>query len=460
MSLLAWLVSLMGALIVIFGLAYSSTLYVKGLRMARRESDEVDSGPLGYRFYFLVAARNEEAVIGRTVQALLQQLDSAGARGTVIVIDDHSEDSTATVVDEVHDDRVLLVKRRLPEARKGKGPALNHGFKVATALAAERMEDLDSVLIGVMDADGRLSEGALRHVSQCFADPSVGGVQLGVRIRNRERLLTRVQDYEFWGASAVAQYGRSTLGSVSLGGNGQFSRQSALVSLGAEPWSGSLTEDLDLTVSLHTRGWITRSTARAFVDQEGLESVRALIRQRTRWMQGHMMTAHRVPELWKSTRATNTVALESSAYILTPWLLTLPWSILFHVSALAAIHNTAHLVSNSTQESGVVAGGGLAVLVYLVTFFPVLTGAFLYLRQARGSVSFPRALLVAHAHLLFQYITYISTWNALYRMIRRRTDWQKTLRVERTNIVSPSQPERREYTECTTDQAPPCRQLV
>ena len=94
-----------------------------------------------------------------------------------------------------------------------------------------------------------------------FGDPKVGGAQLGVRIRNRRaNQLTAIQDCEFWGIAALGQLGRMRTRTVSLGGNGQFTRLTALQSIGDEPWSPALTEDLDLAVTLAIGGWHLTST--------------------------------------------------------------------------------------------------------------------------------------------------------------------------------------------------------
>ena len=68
----------------------------------------------------------------------------------------------------------------------------------------------------------------------------------------------------------MTQYGRIRTGTVSLGGNGQFTRLSALLEIGEQPWNASLTEDLDLTISLldpwlalhHDTARVGRSTGR------------------------------------------------------------------------------------------------------------------------------------------------------------------------------------------------------
>ncbi|HMG65060.1 MAG TPA: glycosyltransferase, partial [Streptosporangiaceae bacterium] len=130
--------------------------------------------------YYLVPCLNEEPVIEETVRGLLTD-----SRARVIVIDDASDDRTGDLVRAISPDRVSVVRRELPEARQGKGLALNAGFAYALHDAAERGIAAARITICVMDADGRLSPGALDEVLPLFADPRIGGVQLPVRIRNR-----------------------------------------------------------------------------------------------------------------------------------------------------------------------------------------------------------------------------------------------------------------------------------
>ena len=122
-----------------------------------------------------------------------------------------------------------------------------------------------------MDADGRLDRHALTETGRLFGNSRVGGVQIGVTITNAgDGLLPRCQDIEFVGFSHLAQAARDRIGSVGLGGNGQFTRLSALRSLGRPPWTDCLTEDLDLGLSLTRLGWRIRFCSTAWVAQEGV----------------------------------------------------------------------------------------------------------------------------------------------------------------------------------------------
>lgn len=378
----------------------------------------------GYTVFYLLPCLNEEAVIGESVHLLLRD---PGA--VVVVIDDASADRTAQLAVRAGGDRALVVRRYLPDARKGKGAALNAGFEELKAQVRERGLDPARVIVCVMDADGRLSNGALDHVLPLFDNPKVGGAQVAVRIRNREtNLLTRIQDFEFWGLSAVSQFGRSRFGTVSLGGNGQFTRLSALLELDADPWTDSLTEDLDLALTLLIAGWQLTTTVQASVDQQGLEALRPLLRQRTRWFQGHMTCGRRIPEIWRSRKMANSAVLEVILYLLVPWVMVLPWSLLFHVGAYHTVTYLGGPEARSIFSSSLVAKVAIMVAWYVLSFLPSIVAGYLYYRQDR-SLGRARSIFLGHMLVVTNYLAYVACWRGFFRMQRGETGWQKTSRV-------------------------------
>jgi cellulose synthase/poly-beta-1,6-N-acetylglucosamine synthase-like glycosyltransferase len=232
---------------------------------------------------------------------------------------------------------------------------------------------------------------------------------------------------EFWAMSGVGQLGRIPVGTVSIGGNGQFTRLTALNELGDRPWSQSLTEDLDLGISLCLRGWRTSSTPAAYVTQQGLNDLRSLIKQRTRWYQGHMMCGRRLLELVRSRYLDNWGFFELSMYLAVPWLITLPWSLIqqYLLVQIASGHGLPNQVFASASWSGRVAY--LAVW-YLISFAPHLFWGMLYWRRSR-TVSLARGLAMAHLMIPWSYVSYFAAWRAVGRIILGRTQWTKTRRV-------------------------------
>jgi cellulose synthase/poly-beta-1,6-N-acetylglucosamine synthase-like glycosyltransferase len=186
-------------------LAWGFAQFLFHLRYGREELDAAlaaPSKPKGdFTLAFLIPCLNEEQVIGETVRSLRGLAPSS----VVVVVDDASEDATAAIAEAAG---ARVVTRALPDARQGKGPALNAGYAALDLLAVELGLDPTHTVVCVMDADGRLSENAADEVLARFDDARVGGVQLPVRIRNRDSFLGRMQDLEFWGMSAIAQMAR------------------------------------------------------------------------------------------------------------------------------------------------------------------------------------------------------------------------------------------------------------
>jgi len=439
----AYGMSVLASIVIAFGVTYIMLLSVLGIRQARRDGmpvsrqealldAEIDPSPdlRGISFFYLVPALNEERVIGGTIAALLAREPDS----TVIVVDDGSDDRTASIVESfVPTGRVIRHSRVAPHARLGKGRALNDG--VERIRDEVRRQDLDpsKVVVGVVDADGRMTPNASPAVARYFADdPSVGGIQLVVRIRNRHTLSLVFQDMQFWVVSGLMQMGRVGIGSVSMGGNGQFTRLSALDEIGPEPWSDSLTEDLDLGLSLATRGWRNVAAPGAYVTRQGLANLRAMLRQHTRWYQGHMMAAARLPELARSKYLPTTRFLELAGYLAVPWLLGLPWSILQQYILVMALRGQG-FVHSEGKPAAVVAGAW--GLWYLISFAPQIFWGVLYWRRAR-TVSFVRAFVMAHLMIPWSYMGFICNWRALGRILLRRNGWTKTTRAQEDDLPS------------------------
>jgi cellulose synthase/poly-beta-1,6-N-acetylglucosamine synthase-like glycosyltransferase len=387
--------------------------------LARRPRPVPTGGRVPAHWVVVIPARDEEAVIEQTVRGALE---AVGDRGWVVVVDDASRDRTAELVRGIDDARVWLLERRLPEAAQGKGQALNHAYALIRHQVAEAGVDPDDVVVGILDADGRLAPGCIDAVGNRFRDPVVGAVQIRVRIRNRQQWLGLFQDYEFLVFSSLTQTARERLGSVGLGGNGQFARLSALESVGPRPWSDCLTEDLDLGLRLTIGGWQTRYSDDTAVDQQGVLTVRALLRQRTRWMQGHFQCWRLLPRLFMSQVPTITV-LDLSYYLMSP-VLVLIASLVFTVPVFLTVFALAAHPAFFLSAFGAIYLG----VLYLMTFGPSLLLCRLYRRRS-GDIGVGRTIVLAHALTVYNYVWYVAEWRALGRMLIRRRGWTKTPRV-------------------------------
>lgn len=375
----------------------------------------------GFDVVFLIPCLNEERVVGASLDRLLRL---PHPRVRVLVVDDGSDDGTAEVVRAVQDPRIHLLQRVLPVARQGKGEALNAAVAHIRNGGIGAVTDPDSTIVVVVDADGRLEEHSLHEVLPGFADPVLGGVQVGVRINNRHSsLLARMQDFEFVLYTEVFQRGRRHLGSVGLGGNGQFVRLSALNSLGPAPWTHSLSEDLDLGVRLLIAGWRLDFCRHTAVHQQGLVDLGPWIRQRTRWFQGHLQSWGLVPQvlnrLGGRRRADLYYHLTSPFLLLVSSLFTLAfltWVVRLGMDAVA----------------GQLEFSWMWVSSYAFAFGPMVTLALIYRRveAAEHRMSLLSALGLAHVYVGYATLWYVAGWRAVARTLRGRTGWAKTDRLE------------------------------
>lgn len=426
-------------LLIVF-LAYVVLILVPFLR--RRRDDEGDAGQFDWHVF--VPCRDEEAVVGATIVRLRSTFPLAH----VWVIDDDSDDSTAEIVERaaVGDPFVHLVRRRRPDARLGKGAALNAAYRVLNRWLP-RGTDHSTVIVAVVDADGRLAPNAFLQAAgpNAFADPAVGAAQAAVWMSNRDdaapihgeksrvrqawgRYLVRMQDIEFRTTIAAMQCLRLRTFSVGLGGNGQFSRLSALdkvSEMSGEPWHGSLLEDYELGVHIVLAGYRNTYMHDTHVEQEALPSTRRLLTQRVRWCQGGMQCARYLPSIFRSEHFTNAGSLEATYFLLLPFI-QLAGIVLWPAAFIA-------MAAQGTIYAGSFAlfllqSWWLLPLILLTGILPFGMWAIIYRQQVARSASIGQAIGWAFGYWLYMYQAYICVVRALTRLVLGKDNWTKTRR--------------------------------
>ncbi|GAA4116337.1 glycosyltransferase family 2 protein [Nocardioides fonticola] len=380
----------------------------------------------------VVPAHQEESVLAATLASLTAL--HYGGEHRVLVVDDGSTDATGTIADAwaARDPRVRVTHRRPPDAGLGKSEALNHGFGLVSRWAAAGdpwLGDhaLEDVVLVIVDADGRLDPEALTTVAPYFADPRVASVQIGVRIANaRDNALARMQDIEFVGFSWLVQIARDRLGSSGLGGNGQFTRASALASLGVAPWRpGALTEDLDLGLRLVAAGWRTRFCWAAHVEQQGLTSWRPLLRQRTRWIQGHYQCWRHLGALVGARRVAWTARADLALY-----LLLVVTVLVVSATVVVGLLGALGVVGVTNDLLLAVPYGRPRRLASLVlSVLPVVVFLRTYQRHSAHPFRWWQVPAAAVAFTGYGYMWFWVSLRALGNIALRRNRWVKTPRV-------------------------------
>ena len=223
----------------------------------------------------LVAAKNEEAVIGNLVKNLCS-LEYPEDRYEVWIVDDNSTDTTPQLLAGLareHDQ--LRVLRRDSQASGGKSGALNQVLPLSKG-----------EIVAVFDADAIVEADLLVRVIPLFQREKVGAVQVRKAIANKnENFWTKGQMVEM-AVDTFFQQQRTVIGGIGeLRGNGQFVRRKALNSCGG--WNEeTITDDLDLTIRLHLDSWDIECVFYPTVEEEGVTSAIALWHQRSRWAEG------------------------------------------------------------------------------------------------------------------------------------------------------------------------------
>ncbi|MCC6446881.1 MAG: glycosyltransferase [Armatimonadetes bacterium] len=225
----------------------------------------------------VIAAYNEEKVIVRTVEAILE---SDYPDLEVIVVDDGSRDHTAEAVAErfAQEPKVRL----LSKPNGGKASALNLGIRHARG----------EILVS-LDADTLFARETISRLVRHFRCPEVGAVSGNVKVGNLVNFLTRWQAIEYITSQNFDRRAYDLLNCITVvpGAVGAW-RCEAVKAAGL--YTGeTLTEDTDLTFKIRKLGYriVTENEAQAYT--EAPDSLKNLSRQRFRWAYGTLQN------LWK-----------------------------------------------------------------------------------------------------------------------------------------------------------------
>ena len=228
----------------------------------------------------LVPAYNEEKVIERTVQAVL---DSDYRNLHVIVIDDGSTDRTyevarAAFAAEIVDGRVTV----LTQKNGGKAAALNFG-----------LQHVDEEIFVGIDADTIIAPDAISYLVPNFLDSKVGAIAGNAKVGNRVGLWTRWQALEYITSQNFERRALNTFSAVSVvpGAIGAW-RTQAVRDMGGYH-TDTVAEDADLTMALLQAGYKVEYEDRAIAYTEAPTTANGLMRQRFRWSFGILQAVYK-----------------------------------------------------------------------------------------------------------------------------------------------------------------------
>ncbi len=271
----------------------------------------------------LVAARDEENVIERLVSRLLS-IEYPVEKISLWIIDDGSQDNTPSLLKELSTSFSRInVLNRSRMSGGGKSGALNSVLKKT-----------DGEWLFILDADAQLQSNVLLRAITLALNGGWSGVQLRKSVVNYE--LNQIAAYQAMemAMDAVIQRGRLATGGVAeLRGNGQLINRKVLESCGGFN-EKTITDDLDLSF----RFLLTRSPIVIMwdppVQEEAVESISALFRQRKRWAEGGLQRFFDYWPLLYSKRLSNFKKLDLTCFFLLQYVLPVVSFVDFIVSII------------------------------------------------------------------------------------------------------------------------------
>jgi len=255
-------------------------------------------------FAVLVAAHNEEAVVGALIENL-KNLDYPKELYDIFVICDNCNDRTAAISRE---HGVYACERNNPNLR-GKGHAIEWMLKELWA----RPRQYDAVVM--FDADNLVNTDFLQHMNNdlCEGHQVIQGY---LDTKNpTDSWVTASYGITYWYCNRLWQLSRRNLNMANyLGGTGMCFDSTLLKEMG---WGAtSLVEDLEFSMRCVKRGIHPVLNYDAKVYDEKPLTFKASARQRLRWMQGHFTVARHYffPLMWASIKERNFVKFDAALY--------------------------------------------------------------------------------------------------------------------------------------------------
>ncbi len=274
----------------------------------------------------LIAAYNEELSIKKSVESVW---NSKYPRLEIIVVDDGSRDDTFQVVRKYIGNRQSAVATRGRVYRTASGLLTRRwkrtneeNYRVmrlltqanggkSSALNAALQAGVKGELVMTLDADSLLDEYAIRRAVAYFGDKNVVGVAANVRVLFRPTILGLVQQFEHLIGYRSKKFYKLTNSELIVGGVGSTYRKSVLEQV-AYYDTDTQTEDIGLSMKITALGNKTHKLvygADVLAFTQGVQSFRALLKQRYRWKLGNLQNLIKYSHSFRTTNSQHTASL-------------------------------------------------------------------------------------------------------------------------------------------------------
>lgn len=286
----------------------------------RRQSDIATWTP---SVSVLIPAWNEEVGIVKTIESVL---DTQYPCLQIVVINDGSTDGTHVKVTG------FMIDHK-PEEHHGARLKYIHVSNGGKARAMNRaLLGADGEIIITIDADSVMDPAAIANLVKHFSHPGVGAVAGNVIVGNRRKPIEWMQQMEYLYGFFFKRVDSLFNSVYIVGGAAAAYRREVLQEMGGFD-QGIITEDIEMSTRILSRGYKTRYAADAVVYTEGPSDFKGLCNQRLRWKYGRILTFIKHRKLFFSVRQAHNPYL---TFLLLPMAVYAEFLLLIEVFMLAS----------------------------------------------------------------------------------------------------------------------------
>jgi cellulose synthase/poly-beta-1,6-N-acetylglucosamine synthase-like glycosyltransferase len=345
----------------------------------------------------LIPAHNEELVIVRCLDSVRA---STYENLQIIVVDDASQDSTTQIVrsyirrHKLKSNQLKLIART---RNGGKGEALNSALK----------RHAHGKFVMTLDADSILAPDAIGNAVSYFSYPDVVGVAANVQIIDEPTVLGILQKFEHMiGYRSKKAYSLCNCEFV-IGGVASTYRMDVLRDVGFYD-TDTLTEDIGLSIKIISNGNRENRliyAADVVAATEGVDSFRALCKQRYRWKYGSMQNLVKYRRLIGNTDDRFTLGLT---------IYRMPVAVISELVLLFSPFIWAYVIYMTLQQYslGLILGAYLTITIY--TLITLWTAEKLqFMDRLRLSVYAPIAYFIFY---LMDFVQFWAICKCLFRI--------------------------------------------
>ncbi len=387
--------------VLLFWTVYNGSIIYVGVR-ARRKAEvvRVENKEVP-KFSIIVPTKDEELVIGRCLDSILN-LDYPKDKMEIIIVDGNSSDSTCKVCSEFVEKHSGIIRLIKEKQSRGKPAALNLALTHVTG-----------EIVGVFDADSVPEKDVLKKVASYFIDKQVTAVQgRTTSLNEKKNILTRViaSEEKAWFQALLS--GREHLQLfVPLNGSCQFIRRGILDEMGG--WDeNSLTEDVELALRLVEKKHLIKYAHDVCSAQETPNGLRELVKQRVRWYRGYMETAIKYGRLLDSL---NKRTVDAEISMAGPFMMV--------VSLLSYI-NWFFIILFFSANSPIINFTGLVIALTAVSLFSIGIG----LTASEKPIKLKNLAWIPSIWAYWMLQMFIAGWAFLKLIFRSKRVWSKTVK--------------------------------